>query len=283
MIASARMYSVSAPAGQAWRALLAHVAERAGVDLPYVEHAAPAPVSALWARPDCGCVFMCGYPYARAPVSPQLLAAPVPALPRYGGRPVYFTEFIVRADAPEQTLAQTFGGRLACMLPESNSGYNAPRHHLMRLAPAGTRALYRATEVPTPTPREVIAAVTGARAEVGVVDSYVLDLLRRFEPTLVAQLKTLEVTKATPIPPLVAAARIDPRQCERVRTALLALHEDTTGTALLAMLGLARFAAVRPADYAVLPAMAREADQAGFALTDAGAGAVGEPGLITAE
>lgn len=43
MIANARMYSVSAPVEQAWRALLVHVADRAGVDLPYVEHPAPAP------------------------------------------------------------------------------------------------------------------------------------------------------------------------------------------------------------------------------------------------
>jgi len=270
MIANARMYSVTALAEQAWRALLAHVSERAGVALPYVEHAAPAPVSALWARPDCRCVFMCGYPYARAAVAPQLLAAPVPALARYEGRPVYFSEFIVRADAPVQTLAQTFGRRLACMLPESNSGYNAPRHHLMRQAPSGTRALYRPTARPTPTPREVIDAVIGGHAEAGVVDSYVLDLLRRFEPALVARLKTLDVTPPAPIPPLVASAQVDPHECAQVRAALLTLHEGATGSALLAMLGLARFAAVQPADYAGLPALAREADQAGFALTDAG-------------
>jgi ABC-type phosphate/phosphonate transport system substrate-binding protein len=272
MIANARMYAVTAAAEQAWRALLAHVSERAGVAMPYVGHAAPAPVRALWARPDLGCVFMCGYPYANATVTPQLLAAPVPALPRYGGRPVYFSEFIVRAGAPARSLAQTFGGRLACMLPESNSGYNAPRHYLMRLAPAGTHALYRPTAAPTPTPREVIGAVLAGAAEVGVVDSYVLDLLRRYEPALAAQLTTLELTPAAPIPPLVASAQVDPRQCARVRAALLALHADAAGTALLAMLGLARFAAVQPSDYAGLPAMAREADRAGFALTDAAAG-----------
>ncbi|MDQ0140034.1 phosphate/phosphite/phosphonate ABC transporter substrate-binding protein [Cupriavidus necator] len=271
MIANARMYAVTAPAEQAWRALLAHVSGRAGVALPYVEHAAPAPVRELWQRPDLGCAFMCGYPYASATVTPQLLAAPVPALPRYGGRPVYFSEFIVRADASVQTLEQTFGKRLACMLPESNSGYNAPRHYLMRLAPAGTPALYRPAAAPTPTPRQVIDAVLAGEAEVGVVDSYVLDLLRRYEPALAAQLATLAHTPAAPIPPLVASAQADPRQCARVRAALLALHADAAGTALLAMLGLARFAAVQPADYAGLPAMAREADRAGFALTDAAA------------
>ncbi|NUT16899.1 MAG: PhnD/SsuA/transferrin family substrate-binding protein [Cupriavidus sp.] len=272
MIANARMYAVTPQAEAAWRALLARVSERAGVALPSVEHAAPAPVSALWARPDCGCVFMCGYPYASAPVMPQLLAAPVPAQARYGGRPVYFTAFIVRADAPVQSLAQTFGGRLACMLPESNSGYNAPRHYLMRLAPPGRQALYRPAAMATPTPREVIDAVLAGDAELGVIDSYVLDLLRRYDPALAAQLKTLALTPPAPIPVLVASAGADPQQSRRVRAALLGLHEDAAGTALLASLGLACFVAVQPADYACLPAMADEADRMGFALTDATAG-----------
>ncbi|MEM5428356.1 phosphate/phosphite/phosphonate ABC transporter substrate-binding protein [Cupriavidus oxalaticus] len=272
MIANARMYAVTPQAEAAWRALLARVSGRAGVALPYVEHPAPAPVSALWSRPDCGCVFMCGYPYASAPVTPQLLAAPVPSHPRYDGRPVYFTEFIVRADAPVQSLAQTFGGRLACMLPESNSGYNAPRHYLMRLAPAGTQALYRPAARATPTPREVVDDVLAGDAELGVIDSYVMDLLRRYDPGLAAQLKTLALTPPAPIPVLVASAGADPQQCARVRAALLEIHEDAAGAALLAALGLARFAAAQPADYACLPEMARKADLAGFALTEPAAG-----------
>jgi len=267
MIASARMYAVAAPVARAWQALFAHVADCAGVDMTYVEHAAPAPVSALWARPDCACVFMCGYPYACAPVGRELLAAPVPAAPRYQQRPLYFSEFIVRADSPAQMLAQTFGGRLACMLPESNSGYNAPRHYLMRHAPTGARTLYRPTRQPTPTPLATIDAVIGGDAEVGVVDSYVLDLLRIHAAERVVQLKTLALTPAAPIPPLVASAQVGVEMCGRVREALLTIDRDPLGAALMAQLGLARFAAVNPEDYACLPALARESDEACFALT----------------
>ncbi|WP_147318630.1 phosphate/phosphite/phosphonate ABC transporter substrate-binding protein, partial [Cupriavidus oxalaticus] len=137
------------------------------------------------------------------------------------------------------------------------------------------QALYRPAAMPTPTPREVIGAVLAGDAEVGVIDSYVMDLLRRYDPGLAAQLKTLALTPPAPIPVLVASAGADPQQCVRVRAALLGLHEDAAGTALLAMLGLARFAAVQPADYACLTAMANEADQARFALTDPAAGGRG--------
>ncbi|MFJ1259814.1 phosphate/phosphite/phosphonate ABC transporter substrate-binding protein [Cupriavidus sp. CuC1] len=267
MIANARMYAVAAPVGQAWRALLTYVGERAGVAWTYVEHAAPAPVSALWARPDCGCVFMCGFPFVSAGSRHRLLAAPVPSLPRYGGRPAYFTEFIVRADAAATTLEPAFGGRLACMLPESNSGYNAPRHYLMETAAAGAVTLFRPTAAPTPTPRQVIDAVIGGDAEVGVVDSYVLDLLRMHAPELMAKVRSVAVTPASPIPPLVASPQTGDATVARVRAVLLDLHCDPACAGWLAQLRLARFAAVSAQDYDVLARYASEADQAGFALT----------------
>ena len=90
MIVNARMYAVATPVVQAWRALFALAGTRAVVDWSWIDHAAPAPVNALWARPDCGCVFMCGLPFISSPVRKRLLAAPVPALPRYGDRPVYY-------------------------------------------------------------------------------------------------------------------------------------------------------------------------------------------------
>ena len=63
---------------------------------------------------------------------PALLASPVPSPPRYAGRAAYVTDFIVRADSPHETLADTFGGAIAYSTEHSHSGYNAPRHHLLK-------------------------------------------------------------------------------------------------------------------------------------------------------
>lgn len=268
MIANARMYSVSPLASDAWRTLLMRVSQRAGVALDYVEHDAPAPIRALWERDDCACVLMCGYPFAMAPVPYRLLAAPVPDLPRYGGLPRYFSEFIVRADASRTSLAQTFGTRLACMLPESNSGYNAPRRYLMEFGLVDG-ALYLPTEDATPTPQDVIDAVIAGRAEVGVVDSYVLDLLRLHAPERIAALRTLAVTQPSPIPPLVASPGIDEGVVARLREALLDAHRDPDCADALATLRLSHFAAMEPGDYRRLVRWAREADRAGVALTAA--------------
>lgn len=266
MIANARMYSVSEQAADAWRTLLMRVAQRAGVALDYVEHEPPAPIRSLWERDDCACVLMCGYPFATAPVRYRLLAAPVPNLARYGGLPRYFSEFIVRADASCTSLAQTFGTRLACMLPESNSGYNAPRRYLMEFGLVDG-ALYLPTEEATPTPQDVIEAVIAGTAEVGVVDSYVLDLLRLHAPERMGELRTLAVTHGAPIPPMVASAGIDEGVAERLRVALLRVHCDPDCAEAFATLRLSRFAAVVPGDYDRLVRWANEADRAGIALT----------------
>ncbi len=278
MIANARMYAVTPEVAQAWRSLLLRVGALAGVPWDYVEHAAPAPVAALWDRTDLGAAFMCGLPYitrahkalATHTAPPVILAAPVPAPARYAGQPVYFTEFVARRDAGFANLAATFGRRLAHMLPESNSGFNAPRHHLMTLmqsAPAGQTSLFAATAAPTTTPMAVIRAVLDDQAEVGVVDSYVLDLLRRHAPELMAPLATLDVTIASPIPLLVSSPNQAPEVTQRVREALLNAHEDAACRTQMDLLLLQRFTTAQSETYEVLAAREAATNRAGFALT----------------
>jgi hypothetical protein len=131
MIANARMYSVAPGAATAWREVLGWALGRAGLNWPLIEHAAPTPIAELWARKDLGCAFICGLPYSSAPSNYQLLAAPVPSSARYGGRAVYFTDLVVRADSPLTSLEETFGGSLAYTVKDSQSGYNAVRYHLL--------------------------------------------------------------------------------------------------------------------------------------------------------
>src|SRR5437762_11137663 len=98
-IASARMYSWSPTLTAAWRRLLEWVVAHSGGEVKVLELADPYPLEELWARDDLGCVFMCGYPWAMRAERPHLLAVPVPAPPRYRDRPIYFTDFVVRADS----------------------------------------------------------------------------------------------------------------------------------------------------------------------------------------
>ena len=163
-VASARMYSWSPTLTASWRRLLEWVAMRSGGRLQVLELADPYPLEELWARDDLGCVFMCGYPWAMRTDRPHLLAAPVPSPARYQGRPIYFTDFVVRADSDFRTLEDTFGGRIAYSIEHSHSGYNAARFHLLGYRGPDRASLYSGVVGPLHRQLPVIDAVLDGRA-----------------------------------------------------------------------------------------------------------------------
>jgi ABC-type phosphate/phosphonate transport system substrate-binding protein len=256
VIANARMYAVAPGAAAAWRALFAAVAQAADVKLGYVEHAPPAPLEALWARPDLGAVFMCGWPFARAAVPPRIVAAPVPSPPRYGGRPVYVTDLVVRADRRFASLEDTFGGKLAWTVDHSHSGFNALRHFLAPYRRRRSTPLYAATIGDLKTPRRVIEAIVSGEADVGPLDGYWHDLLKRHDPGTAAKLRVIATTEPAPIPLLVASPRADSAMIERLSAAFLDAPALPGWPALAAELLLAGFVRPHAADYAVTRAWA---------------------------
>jgi ABC-type phosphate/phosphonate transport system substrate-binding protein len=264
LIANARMYAVNAAVGASWRTLLEWVVARAGVACKVVEHPAPAPLSALWARPDLGCAFMCGFPLAHAQPAPRVLAAPVPAPQRYGNAPVYCTDIVVRADSALRGIADTFGRRFAYTTEESQSGYEAPRRMLAPYARERGGTLFAATVGPLVTPRRVVEAVVSDAADAGPLDSYFHDLLRRHEPGLAAQLRVVASSAQTPIPALVAAPTVPDDVAQRLTAALL----DVAGAAELApirdALLLRRFDAVDARSYGTLRRDSADAVAAGY-------------------
>jgi len=264
MIASARMYAVCPAAAVAWRTLLDWVFANAGVTGEVFDYPAPQPLSALWARPDLACTFMCGYPFATTATRPTLLAAPVPSPAPYGERPVYWTEIVVAATASFERVEDVFGGRFAWTAEDSQSGWQAPR---LLLAPHAQRRgspLFSTTVGPLITPREVALAVAEGRADAGPLDSYAFALLRLHEPALGARLRVIAQTPATPIPPLVGAARLDAGAARRLRSALLESGAAPALAATRASLLLDSFAVVDADDYARLAADARAADALGY-------------------
>src|SRR5882757_8718870 len=130
-VANARMYSVNPAAAAAWNELFGWLARESNVDLRVVDHAFPLPLSGLWSRNDLACAFMCGFPYGLSAHPPRPVMAPVPVGGPIPGQPIYATRLVVRADSTFSALEDTFGGRLGYTVEDSQSGYNALRHHLL--------------------------------------------------------------------------------------------------------------------------------------------------------
>lgn len=246
MIANARMYSVTPQVAALWRRLLGVVMAKAGARVEVVDHAPPAPISELWQRPDKAAVFMCGLPYSLATPRPALVVAPVPSPQAYGGRACYWTDLVVQADSPFETLQQTFGHRLALTTPESQSGFAAPLHELMAFG--GGKPLFAEIIEPRFTPMGALTSVIEGKADVAPLDSYAFALLGKYAPELTKRVRVVARTEPTAIPALVASGEAGATIAE----AFLALGIDPEARLLMDELLLQRFAVPKVAEYDAL-------------------------------
>jgi ABC-type phosphate/phosphonate transport system substrate-binding protein len=220
LVANARMYSVTPAATAAWRTLIEWAARRAGVPVEFIEHAPPKLLSDLWSRDDLGIVQMCGLPASLRKPAPTILAAPVPMLPRYGGKAVYMSDIAVKADSRFSALEDTFGGVAGYTLKDSQSGYFAFRTFLLTRYP---EAKYSRIVGGLLNPRGVVRALVEGKIDVGPLDGYVFDLIRAGDPEFAAQVRVIAVTDPTPMPPLIATG---PVPVEALREAFRVVHEE---------------------------------------------------------
>jgi ABC-type phosphate/phosphonate transport system substrate-binding protein len=232
------MYSVTPASTEAWRKVIGWAARAAGLPVEFVEHAPPKLLSDLWARDDLGVVQMCGLPASLRRPSPVVLAAPQPSLPRYGGRAVYMSDLAVRADSKFQTLENTFGGVAGYTLKDSQSGYFAFRYYLATKYP---QAKYLGIVGGLLNARGVVQALMDGRIDVGPLDGYVFDLIRAGDPAFAAQVRVVASTDPTPMPPLIATARLAPEKIQALRNSFSRVHEEKTLDQARAALLVERF------------------------------------------
>ena len=201
--------------------------------------------------------FVCSVPYvilARAGViEMDVLAAPVLIGDRYEGRPVYFSDVIVRSDHPAQRFEDLEGRGWAYNEPFSHSGYLVVLHHLVEI---GASAAFLGDAIEAGYHDDAIEFVLDGRADWAAIDSQVLDVRRRQDPTLDARLRVVDTLGPSTIQPVVASAsRLTAGQHRLVRSALLDLADDPIARPLLDAAGIDRFVPVADGDYGDIRAM----------------------------
>jgi len=255
------MYSATPDVKAAWKRLFTWVLAQAKLDWELLDYDAPAPLSVLWARQDLGMAMMCGLPYSQRQPRPQLVAAPVPSPARYADQAIYFTDIVVRADSPHRRLEDTFGGVVGYTLEDSMSGCVALRRHLRPYRAAHGGPLYRAAVGGLVNARQVIEALAAGRIDIGPLDSYYFDILRRNDPQAAAGVRVLASTQSAPIPPLVATAELKEGELGRLRSALLAVADAPALAAERDVLLLKRYTPPPEQDYRAFDRILEEARQ----------------------
>lgn len=205
--------------------------------------------------------WICGRPYtrlvdeARAPI--RLLAAPVMAGERYGGRPIYFSDVIVRRDSRFRRFDALRGAAWAYNEPGSQSGYHVTRHYLAGL---DERGQFFGRTVASGAHMRSLAMVLDGTVDASAIDSTVLEWEMARDRSLSERLRVIEVFGPSPIPPLVVSGALPDELAASIQELLLSLHTCPTGRHLLALGQLERFAAVTDGDYDPIRRMDGEAE-----------------------
>jgi phosphonate transport system substrate-binding protein len=190
--------------------------------------------------------FVCGLPYVRLAGVVEPLAAPVLRGPRYGDRPVYWSDVIVSRDSEARSFADLRGRSFAFNEPDSHSGCGVVLH---RLASNGEGHGFFGEVQQAGFHQESIRRVAAGEVEASAVDSQVLAIELREQPELRERLRVIDALGPSTIQPVVAARCLPGGLKEDLRTALLSLDRDAALAEGLAWAEVSRFAPVDDSDY----------------------------------
>jgi phosphonate transport system substrate-binding protein len=208
---------------------------------------------------------ICGLPYVRlaarrpAPVHP--LAAPVLSGDRYGGRPVYYSDVIVRHDSTTTRLEELRGCSWAYNEPASHSGHTVTLYSLVRM---GAQLGFFTRVVEAGYHQRAIRLVASGAVDAAAIDSQVLAVELRDHPQLADRLRVIGSFGPSTIQPVVAASRLPDQLKDRVCELLVELGDDPSAGATLARGFIERFTAVDDDAYDDIRAMLATIQTAGW-------------------
>jgi phosphonate transport system substrate-binding protein len=209
--------------------------------------------------------FVCSLPYVTLERRGLDLAVPVaaPVLegPRYGGRPIYFSDVIVHRESPFRSFLDLRGRSWAFNEPLSHSGYGITRYHLVRL---GETNGFFGELVEAGFHDEAVRMVARREVDGSAVDSQVLALVVRDDPELAERVRVVEALGPSTIQPVAVSRRVPHGLREAIRDALVTMHEEPGLRERLGAGLVERFVAVDPASYDDIRLMVDACEAAGF-------------------
>ena len=206
--------------------------------------------------------WICGLPYADKADRGAAIAAcvaPVMRHPRYGGKAVYFSDVVVRADSPIRTFADLRGETWAYNEPRSHSGFNLVRYHVATLGLPGG---YFGEVVEAGSHQAALQMILAGAAAGAAIDSSVLEAELRARPDLSGAIRVVLTLGPSPSPPWVVSTRLSARLRARLTDCLASLHCSRDGASILNSWGVARLQPVDDAFYEPIRHMARVAREA---------------------
>lgn len=209
--------------------------------------------------------FICSLPYVQLtrddPERMTPIAAPVLSGERYSGKPIYYSDVIVRRDRPFRSFAELRGTRWAFNEPLSQSGYGIVREQLIEM---GETSGFFGRVVEAGFHQRSIQLVREGVVDASAIDSQVLAVELRDDPALMKELKIIDQLGPSPIQPVVASGALSESLRTEIRQVLLELSAEPAARGVLDGGLVERFVAADRSTYAVVERMLARAELAGF-------------------
>lgn len=190
-------------------------------------------------------VFACGFWYAHNAAEYSPLVAPVMTADRYEAAPVYFVDLAIRADEEGDQLENWRGKKFGFNENHSFSGYHALQHYFIETN--SSIADFFGQQIQTKSHLNSIKALRNSDIDIAAIDSTVLDLEYKKEPTLSQKIKVLVSLGPYPVPPLLINQKIEQEYRQRALEAMVSLPSATFKS-----YQMQKFCEVNPVTYSAL-------------------------------
>ena len=219
-----------------------------------------------WAAADRDDVhFVCSLPYVEltrgGPSPVEVIAAPVLAGERYGGRPIYFSDVIVARDAPFTSFTDLRGASWAYNEPQSHSGYGITRYTLVQMGETGG---FFGSVVDAGFHQTSIRMVAEGRVDASAIDSQVLEVELRDHPELAERIRVIDSLGPSTIQPVTVAKRLPEELRDAIRKALLEMGDHPDGRRGLELGMVRRFVPADDGSYKDIRRMLEACEATGF-------------------
>jgi phosphonate transport system substrate-binding protein len=209
--------------------------------------------------------FVCSLPYVefeRQGIAPAMpIAAPVLEGERYHDEPIYFSDVIVREDSPFRSFLDLRGRSWAYNEPLSHSGYGVVRYHLVELGE--TRGFFGKV-IEAGFHEESLRLVAAGEVDASAIDSQVLEVALRDDPSLAHSLRVIDALGPSTIQPVAVSKRVPIELRARIQKVLVTLHQDPSARERLALGLVKRFVPAGPSSYNDIRMMRDACEAAGF-------------------
>jgi phosphonate transport system substrate-binding protein len=242
-----------------------YLKRKTGTEVELVNGLSYDTINKMIASGDIDVAFVCGLPYTLMHDKPapeaDVIVAPVMKNPRYGGKPKYFSDLIVRKDSPYQKLEDLKGKVYVFNDVLSNSGYNLPR---FRLVSSKLQDGFFGTIKRSGAHEESIRMVAEGEADASYVDSLVLEFDQARGGEFAGKVRVIDSVGPAGIPPVVVSMKVDAARRKALTDALIGMSSDPDGRKILDAALVDKFVAVDDRNFDDIRQMKRTAEQADY-------------------